>query len=214
MNEQQALAVLAEVKAALGRTYKSHIRAAWMTGNYQAEDLEKWTGDLQRIRNTFGPSWLVKAQPRESDLNPPEVPENTSPIHIGMTYKFVYPNYGTPDSHPDYTAHSGCVVTVERQLTDKECDPENGPAYWVHAADGWCGNAHASELHPTDPVTIEPMIQIPPARRITPKDRLAKALTELDTVVRQLDGGRIGNSVIWASVHAAQRSISEAMSSL
>jgi hypothetical protein len=206
------------VKAALGRNYKSYIRTAWMNGNYAYEGLGEWDGQLQSIRNTFGPSWLVKAQPRESDLNPVPVPENTRPICVGMSYKFVYPNYGTPDSHPDYTAHSGYVVKVEHQLTDKECDPESGPAYWVHAADGWCGNAHASELHPTDLVTVgpvsAPMVKIPPATPITPKDRLVTAMTELDTVVQQLDGGRVGNSVIWASVHAAQRSISEAMSKL
>lgn len=70
----------------------------------------------------------------------------TKTITIGGRYLFLYPNYGTPDSHPDYTAHSGQAVTVESQLTDKECDPECGPAFWVKAGDGWRGNAHVSEL--------------------------------------------------------------------
>lgn len=66
MNEKQALSILAQVKAAMGRNYKAAIRQAWMDGNYRAVNLEKWTGDLQNIRNTFGPSWLVKAQPGAS----------------------------------------------------------------------------------------------------------------------------------------------------
>ena len=70
----------------------------------------------------------------------------TTAIEIGKRYRFIYPNYGTPDTHPDYTAHSGRVVLVERQLTDKECDPECGPNYWVRASDKWRGNVHASEL--------------------------------------------------------------------
>ena len=65
---------------------------------------------------------------------------------IGDKYRFTYPNYGTPDTHPDYTAHSGQVVTIERQLTNAECDPECQPMFKVVAADGWTGSAHASEL--------------------------------------------------------------------
>ena len=62
MNKQEAVAVLTEVKSELGRNYKSAIREAWMTGDYGAQCLEKWAGQLQRIRNTFGPSWLVNAR--------------------------------------------------------------------------------------------------------------------------------------------------------
>jgi hypothetical protein len=65
---------------------------------------------------------------------------------IGGLYRFTYPNYGTPDTHPDYTAHSGQIVTIERQLTNKECDPECQPSFQVKAADGWVGTAHSSEL--------------------------------------------------------------------
>ncbi|HEX3800196.1 MAG TPA: hypothetical protein VH413_15990 [Verrucomicrobiae bacterium] len=63
MTETQALETLACVKFMLGRNYKAKIRRAWETGNYSADSLEEWQGDLQRIRNTFGPSWLVQAQP-------------------------------------------------------------------------------------------------------------------------------------------------------
>ncbi len=144
MNEQQALSILAQVKAALGRNYKSAIRSAWIDGNYFGQNLKKWDGPLQNIRNTFGPSWLVKAQPpRVRELNPPKAPGNS-----------------------------------------------------------------------TNPVTLTPMFQIPPATPITPKHRLMDAMTELDTVVRQLDGGKVGNSVIWAAVHAAQRAIYEAMAGI
>lgn len=65
---------------------------------------------------------------------------------IGGTYRFTYPNYGTPNSHPDYTAHSGQKVRVLRQLTDKECNPECQPMWRVVAADGWIGTACSSEL--------------------------------------------------------------------
>jgi hypothetical protein len=65
---------------------------------------------------------------------------------IGGTYCFTYPNYGTPDTHMDYTAHSGQNVTVLEQLKDTECDPEAQPMYVVKAADGWTGCAHGSEL--------------------------------------------------------------------
>jgi hypothetical protein len=39
-----------------GRCWKSALRQAWMTGNY--EGFEK-SNILQGIRNQFGPSWLV-----------------------------------------------------------------------------------------------------------------------------------------------------------
>lgn len=62
-SEADALAVLGQVKAALGRNYKSAIRLAWMDGNYDRQNLEDWSSQLQRMRNQFGPSWLVKAKP-------------------------------------------------------------------------------------------------------------------------------------------------------
>ena len=65
---------------------------------------------------------------------------------IGKRYYFRYPYYGTPDGHPDYTAHRGQIVTVERQLTNKECDPECQPMWKIRASDGWTGSAHSSEL--------------------------------------------------------------------
>lgn len=40
-----------------GRCWKSALRHAWMTGNYNG--FEK-SNLLQQIRNNFGPSWLVK----------------------------------------------------------------------------------------------------------------------------------------------------------
>jgi hypothetical protein len=38
-----------------GRTWKSSLRTAWMTGNYDGFEGACY---LQQIRNTFGPSWL------------------------------------------------------------------------------------------------------------------------------------------------------------
>ena len=44
-----------------GRTWKSKLRQAWMTGDY--DGIEKYGNTaayLQQVRNTFGPSWLVR----------------------------------------------------------------------------------------------------------------------------------------------------------
>ena len=40
----------------LGRCWKSHLHNSWMNGIYDCDD----AGILQQIRNTFGPSWLVR----------------------------------------------------------------------------------------------------------------------------------------------------------
>jgi len=65
---------------------------------------------------------------------------------IGGTYRFTYPYYGTPETHPDYRAHSNQLVTIIRQLTNKECDPECQPMWRIRASDGWMGSASSSEL--------------------------------------------------------------------
>lgn len=62
MSASQAIDVLRLVKQRLGRNYKAAIREAWMTGNYDRERLGQWSSELQRIRNIFGPSWLVRAR--------------------------------------------------------------------------------------------------------------------------------------------------------
>ena len=69
----------------------------------------------------------------------------------GKHYRFTYPNYGTPDGHPDYTAHSNQIVVIERQLTNKECDPECQPMWKIRAKDGWTGSAHSCELRAIKP---------------------------------------------------------------
>lgn len=63
MSKEEALKVLAEVKAKLGRNYKQAIRFAWMNGDYHRDGLSRWDSRLQRIRNTLGPEWLVRARP-------------------------------------------------------------------------------------------------------------------------------------------------------
>ena len=49
-----------------GRTWKSKLRHAWETGNYDGiEQYGNTAAYLQQVRNTFGPSWLVRlALPR------------------------------------------------------------------------------------------------------------------------------------------------------
>lgn len=40
-----------------GRNWKAALRNAWMTGNYDGFDASHL---LQQVRNTFGPTWLVR----------------------------------------------------------------------------------------------------------------------------------------------------------
>src|SRR5215468_2139602 len=63
ITQGQALDILKAVKAQLGRNYKSAIRQAWMDGNYDGQCLGQWSAPLQRIRNSFGPTWLSRAVP-------------------------------------------------------------------------------------------------------------------------------------------------------
>jgi hypothetical protein len=43
--------------ALYGRNWKSSLRDAWMTGDYGSFEQSNY---LQQIRNTFGPSWLIR----------------------------------------------------------------------------------------------------------------------------------------------------------
>ncbi len=67
-----------------------------------------------------------------------------------MNKLFTYPNYGTPDGYPDYTAHSGQIVTIVRELVktvEYDFDPDsNDLMFEVKADDGWTGSVWASEL--------------------------------------------------------------------
>ena len=60
ITEKEALEVLSDVKKRLGRKFKEAITDAWMNGNYRKDGLNDISHLLQRIRNTFGPSWLSK----------------------------------------------------------------------------------------------------------------------------------------------------------
>jgi len=53
-----------------GRTWKSCLRHAWETGMYAEHGAADYSNLLQQVRNTFGPSWLVKFKlPAEFDMN-------------------------------------------------------------------------------------------------------------------------------------------------
>jgi len=56
----EQLAALREFADANGRDWKSKLNTAWSTGRYLAFGGTARSGQLQLIRNTFGPSWLVK----------------------------------------------------------------------------------------------------------------------------------------------------------
>lgn len=62
----------------------------------------------------------------------------------GKTFKFDYPKQFV--TLPEYSAHRGQTVTVLRQLTDEECDPEQQPMWLVAAVDGWQGHVFDDEL--------------------------------------------------------------------
>lgn len=62
---------------------------------------------------------------------------------IGGKYRFTYPNYGNPDSYPEYTAHSGQIVTVLRKL---EPNKYHEHLYEVQAEDGWKGSVVSDDL--------------------------------------------------------------------
>lgn len=73
------------------------------------------------------------------------------PIKPGTIKRFVYPNFGTPDSYPNYTAHSKQRVEVLRSMAADEAAIDIEPMYEVRAADGWVGHAWASELRRVRP---------------------------------------------------------------
>jgi len=64
-------------------------------------------------------------------------------IEIGKSYRFTYPDYGTPDCHPDHTAHSGQTVKV---LCISCVDDELNTMFVIQAADDWLGYAWSDEL--------------------------------------------------------------------
>lgn len=59
----EQIAALKGFAAINGRTWKSKLRQAWYDGNYGDHGIEQY-GDmaalLQQVRNTFGPSWLIR----------------------------------------------------------------------------------------------------------------------------------------------------------
>jgi hypothetical protein len=57
---EEAIDAVRAARAKLGRNYKRAIRGAWRTGNYDREGLGELSGELQRARNRFGPTWLER----------------------------------------------------------------------------------------------------------------------------------------------------------
>ncbi len=62
MTKAVALLVLAEIVSVNPYHWKQRIRDAWISGNYDRENLEHWSQELQQIRNEFGPSWLNRVR--------------------------------------------------------------------------------------------------------------------------------------------------------
>lgn len=63
MPTKEQIEALKTFAAINGRTWKSKLRQAWYDGSYGDYGIEQY-GDtaalLQQVRNTFGPSWLVR----------------------------------------------------------------------------------------------------------------------------------------------------------
>jgi hypothetical protein len=78
---------------------------------------------------------------------------------IGTQQKFTYPNFESPDSYPEYTAHSGQIVTVMDKLAPPEVDEEVN-IYTIKAEDGWEGQAHLDELTELNLLETEKLIPI------------------------------------------------------
>jgi hypothetical protein len=55
----EQIAVLHTWSSKHGRTWKSKLREAWMTGDYDGFEGSRY---LQQIRNTFGPSWMTRVK--------------------------------------------------------------------------------------------------------------------------------------------------------
>lgn len=62
MTEEQAKKVVAEVKKEVGNSYKRVIRDCWTSHSYIKNGLDNYSVQLQRIRNTLGPSWLSRVK--------------------------------------------------------------------------------------------------------------------------------------------------------
>jgi len=62
MTDFEAREVLIEVRARVGRRWRSLIRDAWMDGDYMGRGLGSWAARLQNIRNQLGPTWLARQQ--------------------------------------------------------------------------------------------------------------------------------------------------------
>lgn len=61
--ENEAREVVLAVRSKVGRKYKTAIHDAWLSGDYAGECLSEFASELQRIRNTYGPTWLVNFRP-------------------------------------------------------------------------------------------------------------------------------------------------------
>jgi hypothetical protein len=66
---------------------------------------------------------------------------------IGERRVFIYPDWGTPTGYPEYLAHRFHVVEVTEKLP-WDHDEQGEDMFKVKAADGWTGDAWASELFP------------------------------------------------------------------
>ena len=44
------------------RRWRAHISQAWLDGDYERHGLKALAGGLQRIRNIYGPAWLIRVK--------------------------------------------------------------------------------------------------------------------------------------------------------
>lgn len=76
-------------------------------------------------------------------------------IKLGQRVRFHYPNFGTPEAHPEYRRHSGTFVTVLREENVDNLDAGER-AFTVRATDGselfaWESELGTATFTPHDP---------------------------------------------------------------
>jgi len=124
MTEQEAIEALVKARRIAGRPWRRIVHECWGTGGYRKHYLESIAGSLQRVRNKFGPSWLIKAKLPE--LNIEVVCGNIGTVYKGggrVEAERCFREY-VGQSKSKYGRASGeCVTMFEDGEIEKEYTP-------------------------------------------------------------------------------------------
>jgi hypothetical protein len=143
----EQLEALQQFAKQYGRTWKSALREAWMTGDYGTFETSNL---LQQIRNTFGPSWLVSFRlPNETPVSPVSG-SHYDYVNQAWTLDGKYVVCAHPDSpHCDCygSKHAGEFAPIENLPTAQESseNPRESSVDWVQQYIGTPNKAEAVE---------------------------------------------------------------------